>query len=168
MRIIGIICVCLSVVGCGVLCNRRRRRREAFLSGFASYFGALGVTCVSLGGSVDRILRGSAADGDGRFPFPRTLLSVYAQTGDLCVSWLRALERVGAQRYLAAEETALLTSFEAAFTLPSMAAFTEECRGYETRFSALAERAREKRRREEKLSVTLASLLAALVFILLI
>ena len=168
MRTFGVICVCVSVIGCGVLYDRRCRQRETLLAGFASYFGALAVTCVSLGGAMDRILQGSAAEGDGRFPFPRTLLSVYAQTGDLCVSWLRALERVGAQRYLAAEEVALLNAFETAFTLPSMAAFTEECRGYETRFSALAERAREKRRREEKLSVTLASLLAALVFILLI
>ncbi len=168
MRIIGIICVCLSVVGCGVLCNRRRRRREAFLSGFASYFGALGVTCVSLGGSVDRILRGSAADGDGRFPFPGTLLALYAQTGDLCAAWNGALAQIGAAETLTAEEAALLSSFASAFALPSMAAFTEECNGYAARFSDFAERACEKRRREEKLTVTFTSLLAVLVFILLI
>ncbi len=168
MRTIGVICVCLSVIGCGVLYDRRCRQRETLLAGFASFFGALAMVCVSLGGPMERILHGAAADADGRFSFPETLLSFYAQTGDPCAAWTRALGQLGAQGILKTEETALLSSFENAFTLPSMAAFTEECRGYEARYAALADLAHEKRRREERLCVTMTSLLAMLMFILLI
>ena len=61
-----------------------------------------------------------------------------------------------------------LLAFGPAFASPSLAEFQESCGRYAAPLDALAAAAAEKLRREEKLIIPMASLLAALLFIILV
>ena len=167
MRLFGVLCICASVVYGGALYAKRQRRREALLGELASFFGSLAVTAQSVGGSVSQVLRQCAAGAGTGFGFPAALLSEYAGSGDPCLSWERALSVSGAAALLPESQISLLRDFGGTFSVSSLAVFTEECRRYAETFRTLSDEAREKRASEEKLGVTMASLLAALLFILL-
>lgn len=167
MKLAGILCICISVICGGVFHTLRCRQREALCGELASFFGCLALTAFSLGGELSQVLRRCAGSAGGRFGLPQTLLQLYAQTGDLCVAWNRALEQTGIHRLLPEAEAAYLNSFGGACAVPSLTLFTETCRQYEAHFTSLKTAAEAKRQREEKLGVSITLLTAALLFIML-
>ncbi len=167
MRLLGVLCICASVLGGGVFWGLRQQKRETALSELSSYFGRLALSAENVGGGISAVLRRCAGDAGNGFAFPQTLIAECEQTGDLCLSWARALGSSGLAAALTFRQRELLSAFGNVFSAPSLPVFTEHCRQYAETFGTLYAEAKEKRKREEKLGVTAAALLAALLFILL-
>ena len=167
MKMLGVLCICASVLGGGVFCSLRQRRRETILSELSSYFGLLALTAENVGGGISEVLRRCAGGAGNGFSFPQTVIDAYENTGDLCLSWTQALQSSGVALLLPSGQRDLLTAFGSLFSAPSLPVFTRQCLQYAETFGALNAEAKEKRKREGKLGVTAAALLAALLFILL-
>ena len=168
MRQFALVLICVPVACAGALYARFCRKRARTLSSFASFFGCLAISAAAFGGEIPVLLSRCVNASDKSFSFPATLLTLYAQTGDLCAAWEAALQTCGIPDLLQRTQCELLQDCGGMFALESMAAFESTCKGYEAQFTALYKDAAEKLKREERLYVTLSSLLAALLFLILI
>lgn len=150
----------------GAFVSVKRVKRAEALRGFSEFFGALAASSVGFLGDMPSLLKKCALPFEKRFSFPLALVVSYEKTGDLSSAWEECVQQYSEQ--LTNSEKALLTDFISVFEGFSKREFYERCKRNEQQFSQIFISAEEKCKKTGKLTVAFSSLLAALMFIILI
>lgn len=115
---------------------------------------------------MSALLKKCAVPFDKSFSFPTALTRIYGETGDLQRAWEECVRQYS--EFLSDGEKALLSDFISAFDGFSKSEFYDRSKDLEQKFSQIFAEAEEKRKKDGKLTVAFSSLLAVLMFIILI
>ena len=167
MKLAALLFTCLPVACAGPMLVRRQYRRVWLLGQFTSFFQRLSQTAAGACGSPGALVRHAAGADDG-FWLPAAFAALAENAGAPEAAWREALCGGAEWNRLSAAEQGLLLSFGAAFAGASRREFEAVCAAYARQCGELREAAAQKLRKDEKLWLSLPSLLAALLFIILI
>jgi|GEM_PF-3043856 len=149
-----------------MLISQKKAKRATVLRGFADYFEALSNASEGFLGELGGLVSKCSSGKLGRFTFPEEISGEYEKTGDMALSWIKCVERYFP--LLKNDEIARLKGFADAFSGFSKKEFSDNCALAAESFCACAAEAEEECKRTGRLTVALSSLLAALIFIILI
>lgn len=168
MKLAAMLLICLPVMCVGPLRIRRQRRRAWVLRQFSAYFDSLARSAAGFRGDLAALMRRAAAGTDGAFLFPAALAGAAQAQGNPGAIWRETLCACSEWNRLSEVEHTLLTNFGAAFSCVSLGEFESLCRKTAQQCAGFAEETDVQNRKNEKLWLTLPSLLAALLFVILI
>lgn len=150
----------------GAFISLKKVKRVNTLKGFFEFFGVLAAVSVGFLGDMSALLKKCAMPFNKRFAFPLALAENYEKTKELESAWTECVRQYS--EYLTDGEKTMLTDFVSVFDGFSKREFYDKSKNYEQKFFEFFTEAEEKHKKNGKLTVAFSSLLAALVFIILI